>query len=173
MAVSACSGVNITITPTIVNTTPCVTPANNGSITVTATGSTAFTYNNNGGAYQASNVFSALNAGTYLIGVKDANGCTKTQSVTVAVVTPGTTFAPLKTLIQSRCSGSGCHTNGGSAAGYNFDTDCNIVKYWSQINGACVTGTLKKMPLSPQPALTAAEKQTITDWINAGHLYTN
>jgi hypothetical protein len=173
MAVSACSGVNITITPTIVNTTPCVTPANNGSITVTATGSTAFTYNNNGGAYQASNVFSALNAGTYLIGVKDANGCTKTQSVTVAVVTPGTTFAPLKTLIQSRCSGSGCHTNGGSAAGYNFDTDCNIVKYWSQINGACVTGTLKQMPLSPQPALTAAEKQTITNWINAGHLYTN
>jgi inosine/xanthosine triphosphate pyrophosphatase family protein len=172
-AANACAGVNITITPTVVNTTPCVTPANNGSITVTATGSTGFTYNNNGGAYQTSNVFSGLNAGTYLIGVKDANGCTKTQSVTVTVVPPGTTFAPLKTLIQTRCSGGGCHMNGGSAAGYNFDTDCNIVNYWSQINGTCVTGALKKMPLSPQPALTTAEKQTITNWINAGHLYTN
>ncbi len=172
-AANACANTTITLAFTIVNTTPCLTAANNGSITVTATGSTGFTYNVNGGAYQAGNVFASLTAGNYLIGVKDANGCTKTQTATVGVVPQGTTFAPVRALISARCSGSGCHMNGGSAAGYNFDTDCNVVKYWSQINGACVTGALKKMPLSPQPALTAAEKQTITNWVNAGHLYTN
>jgi hypothetical protein len=172
IATNACSSINITITQTVVNATPCISPAN-GSITVTATGSTGFTYNNNGGAYQASNIFSALSAGTYLMGVKDANGCTNTQSVTVAAVPQGTTFAAVRTLISARCSGGGCHMNGSSASGYNFDADCSIVSYWSQINGAAVTGTLKKMPLSPQAALTAAEKQVITNWVNAGHRYTD
>jgi large repetitive protein len=170
---NACASVNITLTFTIVNTTPCISPANNGSITVSASGSSGYTYNINGGAYQAGNVFSAQNAGNYLVGVKDANGCTKTQTATIGIVPQGPTFAPVRTLISARCSGSGCHMNGGSASGYNFDTDCNVVKYWSQINGACVTGALKKMPISPQPALTAAEKATITAWVNAGHLYTN
>lgn len=170
-ATSACSNVTITVTAAVVNTIPCTTPANNGSITITATGSTGFTYNNNGGSYQAASAFSSLTAGSYLIGVKDANGCTATKTVTVAAVAAGTTFAAVKALITSRCSGGGCHTSGGSAAGYNFDTDCKIVGYWNQINGACVTGALKKMPLSPQAALTAAEKTTITNWINAGHTF--
>ena len=172
-ATSACSGVSIGITFSIVQTTPCVSPTNNGSITVTASGSSGYTYNINGGAYQASNTFSALNAGNYLVAVKDANGCSSTQTATIGIVAQGPTFAPVRTLISARCSGSGCHMNGGTAAGYNFDTDCNVVKYWSQINGACVTGALKKMPQSPQAPLTAAEKQLITNWVNAGHLYTN
>jgi hypothetical protein len=172
-ATSPCTNVNITITAAVLNTTPCVTPTNNGSITVTASGSTGLTYNINGGAYQTSNVFAGLNAAAYLIGVKDANGCTKTLSVTVGVVPAGPTFAAVRTLITNRCSGGGCHMNGGSAAGYNFDADCSVVSFWSQINKTCVVGGLKTMPLSPQLPLTAAEKQTITNWINAGHLYSN
>ena len=171
-AVSPCTNLNIVITPTVVNTTPCTTVANNGSINVAATGSTGFTYNINGGAYQTGNAFTSLAAGSYTIGVKDVNGCTQTQAVTVSVVAPGPTFTALRSLISSRCSGGGCHMNGSSSAGYNFDPDCNLVKFWNQINQACVTGGLKKMPLSPQPALTAAEKQVITNWVNAGHLYT-
>jgi uncharacterized membrane protein len=61
--------------------------------------------------------------------------------------------------------------NGSSTKGYNFDADCSVVTYWSQINGTCVTGTLKKMPISPQTALTTAQKASITSWINAGHQY--
>lgn len=172
-ATSPCTNTNIILTATIVNTTPCVTPANNGSITVTASGSTGFTYNINGGAYQTINVFSSLNAGNYIIAVKDVNGCTKTLSVTVAVIAPGPLFSQMRTLITTRCSGSGCHMNGTTTAGYNFDADCSIVTKWSQINGACVTYTLKKMPISPQPPLTTAEKQIITNWVNAGHRYTD
>jgi SprB repeat len=175
-ATSPCTNINIIITTTIVNTTPCVTPANNGSITVTATGSTGFTYNIGGGAYQASNIFANLNAGNYLIGVKDVNGCTKTQTVTVGVIAPGVLFAPVRALISAKCGGSGCHLNGSSAAGHNFDADCSIVTKWSQINGSCVTYTLKRMPINAQGThlpLTTAEKAAITNWVNAGHRYTD
>jgi len=77
-------------------------------------------------------------------------------------------------LISTRCNGSGCHMGAGNnAAGYNFDTDCSIVTYWSQINRSCVTYTMTKMPKSPQSLLTAAEKLIITNWVNAGHRYTD
>lgn len=170
-----CNTINIIITAVVVHTTPCVTPTANGSITVTASGSTGFTYNINGGAYQTSNVFASLNAGTYLIGVKDLNGCTKTQSVVVAVVPKGPLFTNVRNLITTRCSGSGCHMNGANAAGYNFDTDCNVVIKWDQINKTCVLYTpgWVKMPKSPQPFFTAAEKLIITNWVNAGHRYTD
>jgi uncharacterized membrane protein len=107
--------------------------------------------------------------------VKDLNGCTKTQSETVGVVPKGPLFTNVRNLVTTRCSGSGCHMNGGSAAGYNFDTDCNIVVKWDQINKTCVLyspGWIK-MPKSPQPFLTAAEKLIITNWVNAGHKYTD
>jgi SprB repeat len=171
-AVSICTNVSIVINQVVVNNIPCLT-ANSGSITITATGSTGFTYNKNGGAYQASNLFSALAAGTYVIGVKDVNGCTNTKSITVALVPQGPTFAPVRTLITAKCGGSGCHLNGTTTAGYNFDADCSIVTKWSQINGSCVTGTLIRMPIVPLPALTAAEKALITNWVNAGHKYTD
>jgi len=54
------------------------------------------------------------------MGVKDVNGCTKTLSVTVGVVAQGPLFAQVRNLVTTRCSGSGCHMNGGNAAGYNL-----------------------------------------------------
>ena len=175
-ATNPCTNIVITITATVVNTIPCVTPTNNGRITLTATGSTGFTYNLNGGAYQASNIFASLNAGNFLMGVKDVNGCTKTQTVTVGVVPKGPLFTNMRTLISTRCNGSGCHIGAGNnAAGYNFDSDCNIVLKWDQINKTCVlfTAGWVKMPKSPQPFFTAAEKLIVTNWVNAGHKYTD
>lgn len=171
-ATNPCSTINITITTVIVDYTPCITPAT-GKITVTASGSTGFTYNLNGGAYQASNIFSGLTAGTYTVGVKDVNGCTKTATAIVGTVPKGPLFTNVRTLISTRCSGSSCHLNGQNSAGYNFDSDCSIVTYWNQIYQSTVTYTLTRMPKSPQSLLTAAEKQVITNWINAGHRYTD
>jgi hypothetical protein len=74
-----CSGVNITVAGTVVNS-----DGANGSITVNATGSSGYTYSKDGGAYVSSNVFASLAPGTYNITVKDANGCTASQSFTVA-----------------------------------------------------------------------------------------
>ena len=53
-AVDPCLNTTITITNSVTATVPCEsTPS--GSITITASGSTGFTYNKNGGAYQSSN----------------------------------------------------------------------------------------------------------------------
>lgn len=61
--------------------------ASDGSITVTASGGTGtLTYNINGGSYQASNVFNNLAAGSYTIGVMDANGCIKTFVISVGAL---------------------------------------------------------------------------------------
>lgn len=168
-AVNPCTNTIITISTTIAAYTPCVTPAS-GKITIAASGSSGYTYNINNGAYQAGNIFSNLTAGNYTVGVKDLNGCTKTVAATVGTAPSGPLFAGVRNIISTRCSGSGCHMNGGNAAGYNFDDDCSIVQYWSKINSSSVTGN--NMPKSPQPKLTTAEKQAITNWINAGHLYT-
>ncbi|HET9058164.1 MAG TPA: hypothetical protein VFN30_15065 [Chitinophagaceae bacterium] len=167
--IDICSSTIININTSIINLLPCSTPANNGSITVTATGSTGFVYNINNGLYQSSNLFNNLAAATYTVGVKDANGCIKTTTAVVGTQAPGPLFSNVKTLISTRCAGSPCHTNGGNAAGYNFDNQCNIVTYWSQIYGSAVTYTLKQMPLGT--LLSASEKQIITDWVNAGHVY--
>jgi SprB repeat len=170
-ATNPCSGINISVNGTATQVVPCSSPAVNGTITVTASGSSGFTYNINGGAYQASASFPNLAAGTYTVGARDANGCSSTASVVVANQAAGAKFAAVKNLITTRCSGNSCHINGGTAGGFNFDTDCNIVSFWSNINSAAVTN--QNMPLSPQAKLTAAEMQIITDWVNAGHGYNN
>ncbi|MGV6861478.1 MAG: lectin-like domain-containing protein [Putridiphycobacter sp.] len=58
--------------------------SNNGSITITAAGgTTGYQYSIDGGGLQPNNVFNNLSAGTYLILVQDANGCSVSQNVTV------------------------------------------------------------------------------------------
>jgi hypothetical protein len=55
-----------------------------GSITVGGSGGTTpYTYNYAGGSYASANTFSSLAAGNHTIGIKDANGCTSSVSVTI------------------------------------------------------------------------------------------
>src|SRR6185369_14806710 len=55
-----------------------------GSVTVAGVNGTGpYTYSKDGITFQASGTFSALVAGPYTITVKDANGCTTTQAVTI------------------------------------------------------------------------------------------
>jgi large repetitive protein len=56
----------------------------NGSVTITAAGGTPpYKFSLNGGAYQGSNVFSGLSAGSYTVTIKDNNGCTSVVLLTV------------------------------------------------------------------------------------------
>ncbi|MBK6936115.1 MAG: hypothetical protein IPH18_03970 [Chitinophagaceae bacterium] len=64
-------------------TNPTTSGGADGSIAATATGGTGFTYNINGGAYQASGTFSGLVAGSYTIGAKSGSGCTGSASFTL------------------------------------------------------------------------------------------
>ena len=72
-----CAGITITVSGTVTNTT---TGAAVGAINASASGSTGFTFNINGGAFQASGSFTGLAAGSYTITAKDANGCTGSNS---------------------------------------------------------------------------------------------
>ncbi len=159
-----CNGVNITLTPATTYADVCPT-ASNGSITITANGSSGYTYSKDGGTtFQASNVFSNLAAGNYPVVVKDVNGCTKSQTVSVSSNPGGVNFNLVRNLMIARCGN--CHFNGGSDGGVNFDDKCNIVTKWDRINTRCVVqGTMPPTPLS------TTEKQTITNWVNAGHRY--
>jgi hypothetical protein len=93
-----CSGVTISVTGTIKETTGPGTST--GSITVTASGGTGFTYSLNNGAFQGTGVFGNLPAGTYTVTAKSDKECkgTKTFVITdgnpcagVTIVVAGTT----------------------------------------------------------------------------------
>jgi gliding motility-associated-like protein len=57
--------------------------AGNGTITLTTSGGTTpYQYSLNGGPFQANNVFN-VPAGLYNIIIRDGNGCTNTQSITI------------------------------------------------------------------------------------------
>lgn len=71
--------------PTLSAVTSIATCGNaNGSITATSTGGTLpLQYSINGTNFQSSSFFGGLTAGTYILIVKDANGCSNTLSATV------------------------------------------------------------------------------------------
>lgn len=79
----------LTVTqPTALSVVPTIgTITNYGgttSITVAGIGGTwPYTFNLNGGTYQSYNLFSNVYAGTHILGVRDNNGCTATQTVTI------------------------------------------------------------------------------------------
>jgi large repetitive protein len=158
----------ITINTAVVGSELCA-PANVGQITVTASGSTGFMYKEGTNAYQSSNIFPALIAGSYIIGVRDANGCENTRSVTVSNLPQGPLFTNVKAILATNCAFAGCHAGANPQSGINFTIDCEIVSRKDRINArAVVAGT---MP--PSGAISAADKQKITDWINAGGKYSN
>lgn len=68
-----------------VNTvTPTCVPGNNGSITVNVVGgTTAYTYNINGGMSQNSPLFNSLSVSNYTVNVTDANLCTTSSVVSI------------------------------------------------------------------------------------------
>jgi hypothetical protein len=62
---------------------PSAPGASDGSIAVIASGSSGFTFNINGGAFQTSGNFSNLAAGSYIVIAKNGNGCTGSASFTL------------------------------------------------------------------------------------------
>ncbi len=135
-----CQGKTIVINTTITDATAC---SNTGKIKVAATGSTGFTFKlNSGGLYQADDSFSDLAAGTYTVFAKDASGCEKSVSATIASYgTAGPLFTAVKNLMASKCQT--CHNNSQQSGGMNWAVDCNIVAKSDRINErAVVLGTM-------------------------------
>ncbi len=164
-----CAGKTITISSTaILNATPCST-TNDGSISVSAAGSTGFTYNINSGSFAASSTFNSLAAGSYTVGAKDVDGCIKTSSFTVGARPAGPLFIAVRGVIQASCVS--CHSGATPSGGVSLATDCDIVNKWDRIKERAVDGTPSFMPQGGQ--LPASEKAKITNWVNAGHRFTD
>lgn len=105
---------NVSITqPTVLSGT--LTPVNvscngacNGSISVTASGGTPpYQYSINGGAFQASNSFTALCNGTYAVTIRDANNCT-------VILNQNITQPAILNLTQGSITPATCGANNGS-----------------------------------------------------------
>ena len=125
-APNPCSGVTISVTATLTN--PTASGATNGSISASATGGAgSYTFNINGGTFQASGIFSNLGAGNYTISAKDANGCTGSAVFTLTAPNPcaGVTVT-VSTVIngntpcQSPPNGSITVTPSGGTGPYTF-----------------------------------------------------
>jgi SprB repeat len=79
-----CSFVSISLSGSVIN--PSASGRTDGSITVSATGSSGFTFSINNGAFQSAGFFNNLAAGNYTVIAKNEEGCTGT--VSFALINP-------------------------------------------------------------------------------------
>lgn len=142
---------------------------NTGSITVTSSGSTGLMFNLNSGTYQTSTLFGALATGSYTVGVKDVNGCTTTATAQVNIAPAGILFTNVKAILTANCTS--CHGGPSPQNGINYANDCTIVAQKLNIKARAVDGIPSIMPASG--AISAADKQKILDWVNAGGQHSN
>ena len=157
-ATDKCASKNITLTATVVPAASC---SSNGIVTLRAKGSTGFTFQQGSSAFQTDSVFGGLAAGSYTFTAKDAEGCTKTATITVTEnKTKGPMFTGVSALVATKCN-QACHTAGsnGAPAGI-FATDCDIVAFKTMITVKSVAGSMG--------GLNTTEKAQITAWIAAG-----
>ncbi len=107
----------------------------NGTATVTASGGTgAFTYSWSAGA-QTTQTATGLAANTYTVLVTDANGCTKT--ITVSVVNAGSPTVGISAQTNVSCFGG----NNGTATATASGGTGALTYSWSPNGGTGLTGT--------------------------------
>lgn len=101
-----CNLSTIAISLTSINPTECGT--SNGAITATATGGDApYEFAIDSQPYTSASNFANLTVGTFVVRVKDKNGCERSQ--TISLTAPGSNLTAAVTL-----SDSGCKTSNGS-----------------------------------------------------------
>ncbi|RYY68450.1 MAG: hypothetical protein EOO13_12270 [Chitinophagaceae bacterium] len=139
-----------------------------GSIKVRADGNSIFKYRLNGNPYQSSGYFPQLSPGNYTLWAKDKAGCETSQLVSIGAGTPGPKFTAVKNLLMAKCSR--CHSGTYPPAGKDWSIDCTVTSgKWLIYNRAVIIGDMPR----GGPALSAAEKDIITDWIRDGGLIEN
>lgn len=162
--VNPCTGVTITPVATKTHT---ITGQFLGTITVSSPIGSGHTYSIDNINFQGSVNFFNLAAGNYTLTAKNASGCTGTTGITINGYGPK--FFAVRTIINGYCGP--CHLGGSVTGGKNFDLDSDVVSSWDRIKIRCVDGTPTFMPQGGE--LTAADKQKIVDWVNAGHRITD
>lgn len=97
-----CLMVTIGLSGAVIN--PSVSGAKDGSITITATGSSSFIFNINGGAWQSSGTFMNLAAGNYTVIAKTYDGCT--GSVSFELLNPAISCVGVNIAVTTSTTGN-------------------------------------------------------------------
>ena len=106
-----CLSVNMSLSGAVSN--PSAFGMSDGSITVSASGGTGFTFSLNGGAFQSSVVFKYLAAGNYSITARNNDGCTGT--INFVLTNPGTQCSGVSiSVAATAASNIPCEPNNGS-----------------------------------------------------------
>ncbi len=158
--------VPIAITADAVATDPC---AAQGTITVLSPAGSDFRYSIHNGLYQTSPVFTGLTSGQYTLTVKDEKGCTGNRLTVVGQVSSGPLFTTVKALLAVNCTP--CHFGNNPQAGLDWADNCTIVNNWARIKARAVDRNPSPMPQGG--LLPLSERNKITNWIAAGHRFTD
>ena len=119
---------NVTLTqPAVLNlgftaTQPLCNLGSDGTITITGTGGTTpYQFAINAGIFQSGGAFTGLAAGTYIMHIKDANGCTKDSTT---IIGQPTAIVPAVLVHRPRCTplvnGAVTITATGGTPGYTY-----------------------------------------------------
>lgn len=155
---------NLAITSVVANGTTC--GGSSGSISVSATGSTALNYRINSGAFGPASTFNNLTPGNYTITVADANSCT--ISTTARVLSGVSYVNDVRPILQSSCglNNSGCHS---SSAGSDLNNYNSVRLRAGQIKTriSLPEGNPSLMPKG-RSRLPQSEIDRITCWVDDG-----
>jgi hypothetical protein len=145
-----------------IEATPSVEGKDNGEILIDATGGTSpYQFSVDGTNFQSDDSFSDLAPGDYTVTVKDANGCTATEMVTVAEI-PEVFFAnQIKPIIDANCQVSGCHGSNSNIPSFATYDDIK-----DRANGIKFRTSNKTMP--PGGPLSDDDIQLISHWVDQG-----
>lgn len=146
---------------------------NNGSASVSATGGTGgYTYSWNTTPAQSTATATGLKAGTYTVTVKDANSCTKTQSVTITepdalIATPSHTDVSCNGSSNGSATvnvtgGTGTYTYSWSPSGGTAATASGLAAgtYTVTVKDANLCQTTASVTITEPPVLTATVAKT-------------
>jgi uncharacterized protein (DUF2141 family) len=116
----SCENSNLSMNITTVNPSTC--SASNGSITITpAGGISPYQYAMDAGSYSSNASFTGLGAGSYVLKIKDRNGCE--SATTVSLTSPNSSLSASIELTDSGCNfnnGSVIVTANGGTAPYTY-----------------------------------------------------
>ncbi|MBX2916953.1 MAG: hypothetical protein KF856_16910 [Cyclobacteriaceae bacterium] len=148
---------------TVAAHTNCLSP--NGSITANVTGGTPpYEYKIGSESFVSSNIFGQLKAGNYTITVQDAAGCSIFINDIVTSNTGVSFQTQINTILQTRCSLSGCH-NGDNGANRNWTIFTNVQSNAANIKSR--TGS-RSMPPAGAQQLTQDQIDLIACWVDSG-----
>lgn len=140
--------------------------SDNGVITAAVSGGVSpFQFRIDAGSFGVESVFSGLENGSYTIEVRDSEGCTFVESVTVPRANTGISFASqIKPIIDTKCAIPGCH-NGDNGANRNWTVFANVKE-----NAASIKTRTGNRSMPQTGSLTQEQIDIIACWVDDGAL---